>query len=202
MKYVYAHYTKDNNQLFYIGVGKGKSRLNSKASRNKHWHNVVNKHGFYYEVVFESESFLECLKKEIELISLYGRRDLGTGNLVNMTDGGQGCFNMSDESRKKISDGIKGIKRSDEFKNACKERQLGKRLSESTKIKMSESAKNKKVFNIKNLNPFKPLEPEIIDKLNKMYQDGLMVSDICNTLSISKPTLYKYLRNGKNRYSK
>lgn len=36
----------------------------------------------------------EACEKEKELISKIGRRDLGLGTLVNMTDGGDGTFNV------------------------------------------------------------------------------------------------------------
>jgi hypothetical protein len=41
MPYTYAHYTKDTNQIFYIGVAKSNQRLNSKKNRNKYWTNII-----------------------------------------------------------------------------------------------------------------------------------------------------------------
>ena len=48
---------------------------------------------------YETEN--EAFSKEIELISFYGRKDLGTGILTNMTAGGEGCINQSVETRDK-----------------------------------------------------------------------------------------------------
>jgi len=41
--------------------------------------------------VFETENEKEAFTKEVELIQLYGRRDLNTGTLFNRTDGGEGA---------------------------------------------------------------------------------------------------------------
>jgi hypothetical protein len=55
---------------------------------------------------FEIES--DAFNKEIMLIAHYGRRDLGTGILTNMTDGGEGRVNPSKESREKQSKAMIG----------------------------------------------------------------------------------------------
>jgi hypothetical protein len=106
MYYVYEHYKKDTDQIFYVGIGKkedGKyQRSKSTAKRNPHWHSTTKKHGFYSKIVFESESREDVCSKEIELILKYGRKDLGTGPLVNKTTGGEKTFEMSKDSVAKI----------------------------------------------------------------------------------------------------
>jgi hypothetical protein len=110
MALVYLHYTKDNNQLFYVGIGKSEDRAYSKRSRNQLWKNIVDKHG-YYVVIHQSDITLECAKiEEILLIKKYGRIDENTGILCNMTDGGDGQFNMSHITRQSISNSLKGKK--------------------------------------------------------------------------------------------
>lgn len=102
MYYVYEHYKKDTDQIFYVGIGKIENgnypRSNSLAKRNPHWHAVVKKHGFYSKIVFESDCRDEVCSKEIELILFYGRTDLGNGPLVNKTSGGEKTFIMSKDS--------------------------------------------------------------------------------------------------------
>lgn len=82
------------------------------------------------------------MKLEMFLISLYGRIDLKTGSLSNLTDGGDGILN-SPETYQKISKSLLGKKKNKEFKDKCKARQLGVIPSDSTKTKMSDTQKNR-----------------------------------------------------------
>lgn len=90
MAIVYEHRRNDTNEVFYIGIGKDSYRIGRKANRNKYWHNIVNKYGYTKNILYKNISWNEAIQKEIELISKYGRKDLGTGCLVNMTRGGEG----------------------------------------------------------------------------------------------------------------
>jgi hypothetical protein len=84
MAYVYGHYKKDTNELFYIGKGSGK-RAWSIKNRNSYWYKVVNKHDYYIKILYDNMTDEEAFFKERELIAEVGRE-----NLVNMTDGGDG----------------------------------------------------------------------------------------------------------------
>jgi hypothetical protein len=141
MFYVYGHFKETDNSIFYIGIAKSTNRFTSKSNRNTYWKNISNKHGFYHKILFEYDRWEDCLKKEIELIHLYGRIDLKTGTLCNMTDGGEGCINLSPESKKKMSEKLKGRQRSDAYKASVKKRMTGRALSDETKRKMSEAHK-------------------------------------------------------------
>jgi hypothetical protein len=103
--YVYEHRKKGTDEVFYIGIGKmqnGKyARAMSRIKRNAHWHAVANKYDYEWSIVLETEDREEACQKEIELILKYGRRDLGTGTLTNMTTGGEKSFYMSSESVKR-----------------------------------------------------------------------------------------------------
>jgi hypothetical protein len=90
MAYVYRHIRLDTNKVFYVGIGNDLKyqRSKSKYNRNKHWHNVVNKTPIRIDILFDEINYEEAKNKEIEFISLYGRRDFGIGTLVNMTGGG------------------------------------------------------------------------------------------------------------------
>lgn len=90
MTVVYRHIRKDKNQPFYIGIG-SKYRANTKHERNSIWNRIVNKTDYYVEILFEYQDREDAIKKEMELISLYGRINNGTGILSNMTDGGEGA---------------------------------------------------------------------------------------------------------------
>lgn len=80
--YVYFHYTKDTNELFYIGKG-SKNRFKSYSKRNSYWKNVVNKHRFISKII---ESNLEeevAFMIEILAIEFFNPK-------CNLTEGGEG----------------------------------------------------------------------------------------------------------------
>ena len=43
MAVVYLHKRKDNNEVFYIGIGNDVKRAYSHQNRNVHWKHIVNK---------------------------------------------------------------------------------------------------------------------------------------------------------------
>lgn len=95
MAIVYTHTRLDNNQVFYVGIGKHSRRAFDKRGRNKHWYNVVNKHGYRVDITHKDLCWEEVCSIEKYLIAFYGRSDLNAGLLVNMTDGGEGVRNVS-----------------------------------------------------------------------------------------------------------
>lgn len=107
---VYKHIRLDTNEVFYIGIGKTKKRAFYKYGRNSHWKNIVNKVEYSVEIVTETDTWEKACQIEQYLIKFYGRYDLGTGNLVNKTDGGEGVngFNHSEKTKKQISKSKKG----------------------------------------------------------------------------------------------
>jgi hypothetical protein len=107
-KVVYRHRRLSDDSVFYIGIG-NKQRPFVKTKRNSYWQNIVKKDGYYVEVIQENLSFEDAKELEVFLISLYGRKDIKTGILCNMSDGGDGS-NLSPEVRKKISERRKGIR--------------------------------------------------------------------------------------------
>ncbi len=119
--YLYRHIRPDKDEPFYIGVGtKSEKDMTAKTittyyeraysihSHNKIWQDIVNKNSGNYEVEILAESndrdFLS--KREVEFIKLYGRKNLKTGILANLTDGGEGLtgFKWTDEMRLKASE--------------------------------------------------------------------------------------------------
>jgi len=121
--YLYRHIRLDKNEVFYVGIGtKCNKEENSnlyrvhyeractKLGHNKIWNDIVNKNYDYeIEIIMESDNYQYLLTKEIEFIKLYGRIDLGTGTLANLTNGGEGCH---------------GVKHSPEYKEKCRIRGL------------------------------------------------------------------------------
>lgn len=107
--YVYTYYEGDTP--YYVGMGMKKR--------------VTQKHLYVTVPLFENIKIIDNLtqqeawNKEIELIALYGREDLGKGTLKNLTNGGptqKSGWNQSSQAKIKISLGNKGKIRTDEHR--------------------------------------------------------------------------------------
>ena len=103
--YIYAHYRNDTGDLFYVGKGEG-NRYKSKQGRNPYWKNIVKAHGYKAEILEYFETEGDAFQAEQSLISELGRKDLGKGLLVNMSDGGEGASGAvrTPEQRQKYSE--------------------------------------------------------------------------------------------------
>jgi hypothetical protein len=106
-KVLYHHIRLDNGEIFYVGIGDS-ARPYSHNNRNNYWHNIVEKYGYRVEIIKESLDWGDACKLEILEIKKFGRKDLGLGPLVNLTDGGDGTENLSYESRMVISEKMTG----------------------------------------------------------------------------------------------
>jgi hypothetical protein len=111
--YLYRHIRLDTNMPFYIGIGSHRIKGNkyeraySKNIRNKIWERIVEKAQYRVEIMLDDMVREDACVKEKEFISLYGRIDLKLGTLANLTDGGDGIFNISEDGRRRISDAAK-----------------------------------------------------------------------------------------------
>ncbi len=129
MAYLYRHIRLDKNEPFYIGISNVNDeykRAYRKTYRNKHWTNIVKGTKYEVEILMDDLTIEEAKLKEKEFIKVYGRIDLKTGCLVNLTDGGDGVLNMNEnaELRRKLSLAA-----------------IGKKMSASARKKMSEHQK-------------------------------------------------------------
>ena len=132
-------YKREDGTPYYIGKGRGSRAFITSGriiSPPRDRTNIF----FACEGVTESEAF----EMEVALISLLGRKDLGTGILRNRTDGGEGVSGavISTETRKKMARARKGKPRTEETKRKLSEARKGKPLSEETRRRMSETRKN------------------------------------------------------------
>jgi len=121
MAYLYRHIRKDKNEVFYVGIGTGAEGNYERAfskNRNHFWKKITNITEYEVEIMIEDDNIEFIIEKEIEFISLYGRKDLKNGTLCNLTDGGEGIVNCSKESRLKISEARRNHKTSDNAKLA------------------------------------------------------------------------------------
>jgi hypothetical protein len=152
MAVVYQHRRKDTNEIFYVGIGKTKSRAYSTNVRNSHWKGVVNKVGYEVDIILEGLSWNDACKVEVGLIEAYGRSDRGLGPLTNQTDGGDGAVGhiRSKETIEKTAKSNTGKTRSEETKVKMRKPKseehkdkLRKPKSEKAKQNMSRASKNK-----------------------------------------------------------
>lgn len=82
---VYAHYTPDTNELFYIGEGRP-TRAKQKSSRNRYWNFKVQKHGSFVVRILKSNlSKSEAQSFEKHLIHFFSK--VNDVNLVNFCIG-------------------------------------------------------------------------------------------------------------------
>ena len=142
--YTYA-YLREDKTPYYIGKGSGK-RIYSKDRTIKP---PKDKSRIIYlkQNLTEEEAF----RHEIYMIDVFGRKDLGTGILYNMTNGGEGSSGWvpSEESRRKMSQSSKGKTHSKETRRKMGEAKkgntymLGKTLSEETRRKIGEASKGR-----------------------------------------------------------
>lgn len=145
-KVVYRHVRLDTNEVFYIGIGDYKRAfINTKGHRSDWWFRVTNKTEYRVDILFDGLTLNEAIEKEIEFIALYGRRDLGLGTLVNLTNGGEGTSGklLSEETKRKIGKGNKGKVVSKESRLKMVESAKGKIMSEETKHKISVTGKGR-----------------------------------------------------------
>ena len=137
--------------MFYVGIGSQKKRAYSTYKRSKFWHSIIEKTDYEVVLIKENVSVEEAYQIEKDLIKFYGRRDLGLGTLVNMTDGGDGRFGAiaSEETRRKMSQSQKGLNtwtKGHKTANETKEK-ISNILKEywkhNTKAPLTEEAKEK-----------------------------------------------------------
>lgn len=96
--YTYAYLREGNRTPYYIGKGCGKRAYDS--SHNVKVPDDKDRIIFLKQNLTEEEAF----NHEKYMIAVLGRKDLGTGILRNMTDGGEGPSNPSPEARRKNSE--------------------------------------------------------------------------------------------------
>ncbi len=174
--YIYA-YLREDGTPYYIGKGKGNRAFATRRAIPKPPKDRI--------VIMETNlTEIGALALERFYIQWYGRKDLGTGTLRNMTDGGDGTSGhiVTEETRKKISSYNKGKVKSEEHKKKIGQSNKGKKheylsllnvsrrgvpRSEETKRKISESRKGKKYprTNLSHVNDVR--EPEEIHCRNR-----------------------------------
>ena len=156
--YVYQ-YLRSDGTPYYIGKGRG-NRVHSKD------HNV-HRPKDKSRIIMIEENMLEtdALDLEIKLIAKYGRKDIGTGILRNMTNGGEGSsgYVPTPETRAKNSAARK--KYYEDPENRAKQSAAIKKHYENPENRAKQSAAMKKRYE----------DPEAREKMSvsmkKRYED-------------------------------
>jgi hypothetical protein len=172
---VYVHKNQITKEIFYVGIGNKENRSIrfDGNSRNIFWKNYVKKHGLpIVEIIARFQTREDAVKLEMALIKKYGRRVDKTGQLVNITLGGDGGglgVKQSKETKEKRANKLRGIVHTEKSKKNMREAQnrpevkakhaeikkdpiwiekqraakLGKKLSKEVREKISNGNKGK-----------------------------------------------------------
>jgi group I intron endonuclease len=197
MFYTYAHYKPLNNELFYIGKGT-KNRYLSKSNRNKHWINIVNKHGFVSKILSWWETEEEALEHEKLLIA--SLKDIGV-SLCNATNGGEGIsgFKHSEETKDDMSKSRKGIHFrktydiSQDTRLKMSVAQTGRKHSQEVRKKISEAntGQNNAMYGKPS-----PRRKKIICLTNNKVYD--CITDAANELKVNAPKITLVCQGTRN----
>lgn len=177
--YVYLYLRTNDRTPYYVGKGQG-YRAHSRKG-----HSVVVPIDARRILVKECASENEAFEMERYLISLYGRRDIGTGILRNMTNGGEGPSGVivSEQKRTQLRIAQTGKKATMCARRKMSEAQkkmqtkgmLGKIHSINTRQKMSEAQIKRKrsaaeldaFKRNRNRNPLTVEHKEVLSRLKK-----------------------------------
>ena len=136
MKYYVYAYLREDNSPYYIGKG------TKDRAFKKQGHTVSLPPKERIKIISENLTEQEAKFLEIDLIKKYGRKDLGTGILRNMTNGGEGSSGRiaTTEMRKKLSKSNLGKKQSEETKQKRANSLRGQRRTDEQRKKHKEAA--------------------------------------------------------------
>jgi hypothetical protein len=133
--YTYA-YLREDRTPYYVGKGEGR-----RAYSKRHRVSVppLDRILFLKKNLTEKEA----IRHEVYMIDVFGRKDIGTGILRNLTNGGEGIsgFKHSNETKVKIANAGRNRTHTEETKNKLSKLHVGKKLTEKTKQKIKEKRK-------------------------------------------------------------
>ena len=142
MYYTYA-YLREDGTPYYIGKGKGNRAYRS--DMRKGCGKPKDKSRILILKRFENEE--DAFKHEIYMIAVLGRKDLGTGILRNLTNGGEGVsgstWENSEEFSQKTSERFLGVPKTLEHRRKISKALKGKKQSAEHNLAISRGKKGK-----------------------------------------------------------
>ena len=114
-------YSKEDGSPYYIGKGQT-DRLYSKKG-----HSVPLPPRERIIYLKKDLTEQEAFKHEVYMISVYGRKDIGTGILRNRTDGGQGHSGLKQTEEHILKKTRRGWNHTEETKEKCRQTNLGRK---------------------------------------------------------------------------
>jgi hypothetical protein len=168
MAYVYRHIRHDKNQPFYIGIGSDSEGKYTRAfvphrANNRYWNNIVAKTSYSVDILIDEITWEEAIKKEIEFIAFYKRKEHG-GILANLTDGGEGALGLVTTDAAKRKQSLRKVGKSPSNK--------GKKMPQAQVEAMSKRMKGKRAWN-KGISPKKEsVEKRKTTMLSVGYKKG------------------------------
>jgi len=193
--YVYTLRVSNENAPFYVGKGCGRRVdahvVQAQSNHKSHKCAKIRKalslgYDIITEKVFESHDEQECFDLERSLIQQYGRRDLGTGVLTNVTDGGEGASGClaSPETRQKLSASHTGRPKSPETRQKLSDAKKGHTTSAATRQKISAAQKGRPVSEAtRAANMGRTISPETRQKMSAAQKGRPKSPEHCQKLS-------------------
>ena len=179
---VYKHTTPSNK--VYIGItcqdtNRRWKNGNGYKRKQERFYNAILKYGWEnikHEILFTGLTKAQAEQKEVELIALYKSNQKEYG--YNNQNGGSTYGKYSEETKKKISEKLKGTTHfiSEETKAKISATEKGKIISKETRKKMSEAHKGQKPKNLSQLleanrqRKGKPLSEEHKRKISEAHK--------------------------------
>lgn len=160
MFYAYVYRDPERGLPIYVGKGCGK-RLHfhlTKATNIRLRNRLIALQALGLKPIIEKiEATNEesALVEEVRLIKLYGRKDLGTGSLYNMTDGGEGMsgWRPTEETKRKIGEANRNGSPATKQKQSewVRDSELCEKISRSRKLTELTMSEEKRALRAKHL---------------------------------------------------
>jgi hypothetical protein len=130
MYYTYAYLRKKDRTPYYIGKGQ-KRRMYAEHWRGNGSFTPKDRDRIIILKHFDNE--IDAYKHEMYMIAVLGRKDLGTGILINISNGGEGNSNISQRTRHLISKVHKGKVYDAETRKKISEAKMGTKCPDHLK---------------------------------------------------------------------